>query len=69
MLYSVDRIEEGVAAAVSDSGEKKDIPMSQLSGAKEGDVIEYKDGVYIIRDDLTLQRRKRNAKRYRSMFE
>lgn len=69
MFYSVDRIEGEFAAAIADSGEKKDIPLSLLSGVKEGDVIEYKDGVYIIRDDLTLQRRKRNAKRYRSMFE
>ena len=39
-IYVIDRIEEGIAVLVGDSGEKAEIPLSGLpSGAHEGSCL------------------------------
>ena len=39
-IYVIDRIEEGIAVLVSDSGEKMEVPLSGLpSGAHEGSCL------------------------------
>ena len=39
-IYVIDRIEEGIAVLVRDSGEKMEVPLSDLpSGAHEGSCL------------------------------
>ena len=39
-IYVIDRIEEGIAVLVCDSGEKMEVPLSSLpSGAHEGSCL------------------------------
>ena len=39
-IYVIDRIEEGIAVLVRDSGEKMEVPLSSLpSGAHEGSCL------------------------------
>lgn len=40
MIYVIDRIEEGIAVLVCDSGEKMEVPLSSLpAGAHEGSCL------------------------------
>lgn len=58
-ILIVDRIENGYAVCETEQGEKKDFPLSETKDVHEGDVIIFKDSVYIPDKDKTEARRKR----------
>lgn len=69
MTYSVDRIEGGYAVLNGSDGGSTDVPLTELPAVREGDVLEKTDGGFVLREDLTAQRRERLIKRTKSMFE
>jgi hypothetical protein len=69
MEYSVDRIEGKYAVLIDSDGAGLDVPLSELPAVSEGDVLEKTDGGFILRSDLTEQRRRRLIGRSKSMFE
>ncbi|MGN1371309.1 MAG: DUF3006 domain-containing protein [Candidatus Coprovivens sp.] len=63
MKYSVDRIEENIAILESlKDKEKKEIPITELpSNTKEGNILLYKNNMYI-KDEILEQKRKKDLK-------
>ncbi|MFV0352322.1 MAG: DUF3006 domain-containing protein [Oscillospiraceae bacterium] len=58
MCYSVDGIEDGLAALVSESGELKHVSLSLLAeGVKSGDMVYWQDGLYRADGAATEQRK------------
>ena len=61
-MISIDRIENGIAAAYDSGGAKTDIPLSMIVGSpREGDVLVYSDGKYLI-DRAAAEERRRKIK-------
>jgi hypothetical protein len=69
MIYTVDRIEGGYAVLIDGEGVSADVLLKNLPAVREGDVLEKTEDGYILREDLTAQRRARAVKRTRAMFE
>ena len=63
-MLIIDRIEGEFAVCETEDGEKRDLPASLLAdGAREGDVLDERDGGYRINFEETERRRAGNAGR------
>ncbi|MEG1027507.1 MAG: DUF3006 domain-containing protein [Oscillospiraceae bacterium] len=68
--YSVDRIENNILICYDDNDNKKEIPLSQCQiDVKEGDIIEYIDGKYIVNKQETQKRKDYIYNLSESLFE
>lgn len=68
--YSVDRIENGVAAVEDENGNIVNLKISELpQGVKEGDILSFNGEKYDILSDETAQRRKELLNLQRSLFD
>lgn len=68
-LYTIDRFENGFAVLECEDGShinkyKELIP----DGAREGDVLEFTDNDFVIREDLTRERRDKILKKSKKLF-
>lgn len=60
MLYSLDRIEEDVAVLVDEAGDSKTMPKETLPvGCRIGAMLREVDGVLVVDEQATTQRRER----------
>lgn len=58
--YSVDRIEENIATLIDDDENKVEIDVSQLlKDVKEGDILKFENGKYVLDKDETMKRKER----------
>lgn len=58
--YSVDRIEENIATLIDDDENKVEIDVSQLlKEVKEGDILKFENGKYVLDKDETMKRKER----------
>lgn len=66
-MMIIDRFEGGIAVIETDSGimniSKNELP----DGAKEGDIIEFTDGLYVIDEEETKKRRESMADMFRKL--
>ena len=70
MRYSVDRIENGKAVCEDEKQNIINIEISLLpEGIREGDILEVKDGKFVICRDDTEKRRKQMADLQASLFK
>ncbi|MCD8106482.1 MAG: DUF3006 domain-containing protein [Oscillospiraceae bacterium] len=68
-LYTVDRFEENIAVLENEDGSHINAPRSLISGnAQEGDILERVENGYIIREDLTRERRERIIGKQKRLF-
>ena len=59
-MLSVDRIENNYAVCVNDDGEYLDIELSLINGEiKEGDILTFDNGKYIIDKEKTKSEREK----------
>lgn len=70
-IYSVDRIENGIAICIDEkSGSKCDISLNSICGdVNEGDIIEKKGEKYYVSMEMTNQRRKMISEQLKSLWE
>ncbi len=69
-LYIIDRFEGGFAVLEEDGGDHIDVPREQTPGnAHEGDVLEQAETGFIIREDLTRERRERIIGKQKRLFK
>ena len=62
MYYSIDRFEEPMAILEDEQGNMSDILKETLPpNAKEGDVVTYIEGVYLVDEAETRKRKKEMA--------
>ncbi len=65
----VDRLESGFAVCEMPDGSKQNLPLSDLpDGVKEGTVLEFADGVYVINEAEEKNRRKANFNLQQQLF-
>jgi hypothetical protein len=70
MLYTLDRIEGGIAVLVDENGESTDITLAQLGeNTAQGSVFEKTDDGFSYKEELTQSRREKLIKRTRNMFD
>lgn len=61
MGFSVDRIYGNIAVLICKNGERKEVCSSLLpKGTKEGDVLDFENGKYIINDEKTKKLKEEN---------
>lgn len=59
MLYSVDRMEQGIAVLVGEDGAGVDVPLAALPrGIKSGDMVRLCEGEYVLDNDAAAARRR-----------
>ena len=69
MIYIIDRIEEGVAVLVSDSGEKMEVPLSGLpSGAHEGSCLRSCERGFALDEEEEAARKRRIERKLSALF-
>ena len=71
-FYTVDRIEEDIAALYDDDDNKKDIPVSELPGnIKEGDILRFDEEseTYVVDKDKTEQVKVSIEERFKKLFK
>ena len=69
MIYVIDRIEEGVAVLVSDSGEKMEVPLSGLpSGAHEGSCLRPCERGFALDEEEEAARKRRIERKLSALF-
>lgn len=69
MIYIIDRIEEGVAVLVSDSGEKMEVPLSGLpSGAHEGSCLRPCERGFALDEEEEAARKRRIERKLNALF-
>ena len=69
MIYIIDRIEEGVAVLVSDSGEKMEVPLSGLpSGAHEGSCLRPCERGFALDEEEEAARKRRIERKLSALF-
>ncbi len=69
MKYSVDRIENGIAACEDENGNMQAFPVSDLpAGLGEGDIFTAEDGVFAISADETAERKNKIADLQKNIF-
>ena len=69
-MLSIDRFEGGYAVCVDDEENIVNINQSLIrENAVPGDIIEEKDGFYIILKDETKRRKRRNKKLQDELFQ
>lgn len=68
--WTADRIEGDYVVMIRTSDEqRKDVLLSDIGRAAEGDVFAYEGGVWKFLPDVTESRRKKLAARTRKLFE
>lgn len=69
MIYVIDRIEEGIAVLVCDSGEKMEVPLSGLpSGAHEGSCLRPCECGFILGEREEATRKRRIERKLNALF-
>jgi len=69
MVYTVDRTEGEFAVCEDEEGNFLDISLALLPGVRPGDVINERDGKYVVDSDETARRRKRVVSLQSELFE
>ncbi len=69
MIYTVDRIEGVFAVLVDSEGHSHGAPLASMPEVSEGDVVEKSGNSILLRNDLTIARRKKMAERTRKLFQ
>lgn len=68
-IYVIDRIEEGIAVLVRDSGEKMEVPLSSLpSGAHEGSCLRPCERGFALDEGEEAARKRRIERKLNSLF-
>lgn len=68
-IYVIDRIEEGIAVLVRDSGEKTEVPLSSLpSGAHEGSCLRPCERGFALDEGEEAARKRRIERKLNSLF-
>lgn len=68
-IYVIDRIEEGIAVLVSDSGEKMEVPLSYLpSGAHEGSCLRPCERGFALDEEEEAARKRRIERKLSALF-
>lgn len=68
-IYVIDRIEEGIAVLVGDSGEKAEIPLSDLpSGAHEGSCLRPCECGFALDEGEEAMRKRRIERKLNALF-
>ena len=68
-IYVIDRIEEGVAVLVSDSGEKAEVPLSGLpAGAHEGSCLRPCGRGFALDEEEEAARKRRIERKLNALF-
>ena len=68
-IYVIDRIEEGIAVLVRDSGEKMEVPLSSLpSGAHEGSCLRPCERGFALDEGEETTRKRRIERKLNSLF-
>ena len=67
MRYTVDRIEEETVVLSDDTGDAKNVSLRETGNVREGDILEYKDGYYILLENETAVRKKSLAERFEKL--
>lgn len=67
--YIVDRIEENLVILQNKTGENKEIPISELPEANEGDVVAFENGKFTFDKEETDMRKKIIAEKLSKLFE
>ena len=70
MIYTVDRIEEGLAVCEDEQKQMHTFPLSQLpEGTSEGDVLIYEEGHFLLDEAAKEQRAKRIREKMRRLWK
>ena len=68
-IYVIDRIEEGIAVLVRDSGEKREVPLSDLpSGAHEGSCLRPCECGFALDEGEEAARKRRIERKLDALF-
>lgn len=68
-IYVIDRIEEGIAVLVRDSGEKMEVPLSSLpSGAHEGSCLRPCERGFALDEGEEVTRKRRIERKLNALF-
>lgn len=68
-IYVIDRIEEGIAVLVRDSGEKMEVPLSSLpSGAHEGSCLRPCERGFALDEGEEAARKRRIERKFNALF-
>lgn len=68
-IYVIDRIEEGIAVLVSDSGEKMEVPLLGLpSGAHEGSCLRPCERGFALDEEEEAARKRRIERKLSALF-
>lgn len=68
-IYVIDRIEEGIAVLVRDSGEKMEVPLSSLpSGAHEGSCLRSCEHGFTLDEREEATRKRRIERKLSALF-
>lgn len=68
-IYVIDRIEESIAVLVCDSGEKMEIPLSDLpAGAHEGSCLRSHGQGFALDEDEEAARKRRIERKLNLLF-
>lgn len=69
MIYVIDRIEEGIAVLVCDSGEKMEVPLSGLpAGAHEGSCLRPCEQGFILDEGEEATRKRRIERKLNALL-
>ena len=70
MYYSIDRFEGQFAVCEDENGMMKDIPVEQLpENLKEGNVLRYENGIFVLDEDEEKRRREAINKIQRTLWD
>lgn len=68
-IYVIDRIEEGIAVLVRDSGEKMEVPLSGLpAGAHEGSCLRPCERGFALDEGEEAMRKRRIERKLNALF-
>ena len=69
MIYVIDRVEEGIAVLLCDSGEKMEVPLSGLpSGAHEGSCLRPCERGFALDEEEEAARKRRIERKLSALF-
>ncbi|MCD7771488.1 MAG: DUF3006 domain-containing protein [Oscillospiraceae bacterium] len=69
-IYIIDRFEDAFAVLEDESGSHIDVPRDQIPrNVHEGDVLEQSETGFIIREDLTRERRDKIITKQKRLFK
>ncbi len=69
MKYIIDRFEGEFAVLEKETGGTIDVPKDKIPNAKEGDVILFENGAYIINEEETQRRREMITEKMRKILK